>query len=236
MIYAIAIGFIFLYSLIVFLSVKSPSVARPQQLGLCVFFGMLSAFFSLGLEFLWNDLLGEFISSHSSLILLESFIGVGLIEELMKWIWLVFVISRWRDFIYYANGIVYASGIAAGFNLVESMIYIQMDNNLFNMVLRGLTAIPVHFLFAIVMGFLFARFKFEGKRFLWVSLLIPTLLHGLYDFFIFQTYAELLMGASILVLAGCLALAIWICRIALKADRWRLEKNSSFITTTSPGA
>ena len=90
------------------------------------------------------------------------------------------------------------------------------------MVLRSFMTVSVHFLFGIVMGFLFARYKIEGNRFLWFSLLIPVILHGLYDFFILQPYAELLMGAAILVLVGCLCLSVWIVKIAIKADKLRI--------------
>lgn len=211
-----------LYCVLIFWFLKNRSGAKASSLLICFGLGIGAAAVSLGLEYLWDSAFGLFIASHDSLILLESFVGVSLIEEGAKWLWLVFLISRWPSFLYYVDGILYACGIAAGFNLAEGMLYAYVDPNVGNMALRAVTAVPAHFLFAIVMGFLFARYKIEGNRFFWVSLLIPAILHGLYDFFILQQYAELLMGAAILVLIGCLALSIWICRIAVRADKLRV--------------
>jgi RsiW-degrading membrane proteinase PrsW (M82 family) len=222
--YLIAVTSIIIYSLTLFLLLKSVIKRRIVSLMLCVLFGVVSAIVSLGLEYGWNYFLGNFIGSHPSLIFVESFIGVSLIEEGMKWLWLVLVVSRWRFFDYYTDGVLFACGIAAGFNLVEGAIYATIELDALNMVLRSFTAVPVHFLFAIVMGFLFARFKLEGQQYFWFSLLIPVILHGLYDFFILQQYAELLMGAAILVLIGCLCLSIWIIRVAVKADKLRMVR------------
>ena len=222
--YLIAVASIIIYSVALFWLLKLAVNRRVVPLLLCVLFGVVSAIVSLGMEYGWNYLLGEFLSSHPSLIFIESFIGVSLIEEGTKWLWLVFVISRWQFFDYYTDGVLFACGIAAGFNLVEGAIYATIELDAINMVIRSFTAVPVHFLFAIVMGFLFARFRLEGKQYFWFSLFIPVVLHGLYDFFILQQYADLLMGAAILVLIGCLCLSIWVIRVAVKADKLRLVK------------
>src|SRR5688500_8036681 len=220
--YLIAFFSVLIYSALIYYFIRSRSVVSVMALLNCVFFGILSAIISLGLEYLWSYFLNGFIRSHESLIFVESFIGVSLIEESSKWLWLVFVISRWYSFRLYTDGILYACGIAAGFNLVEGAIYASIELTPVNMIIRSFTAVPVHFLFAIVMGFLFSRFKIEGERFFWFSVLIPIVLHGLYDFFILQQYAELLIGMAILVLIGCLALSVWICRTAIKADKLRV--------------
>lgn len=218
----IAVGSVLIYSVGIYLLMRSSSGVRLWQLLLCIVLGVFSAIIALGLEYVWNYFLAGFIQSHHSLIFIESFVGVGLIEEISKWIFLVAVVSRWRSFNFYADGILYACGIAAGFNFVESNIYAAIESDPIHMVIRSFTAVPVHFLFAIVMGFLFARYKLEGSGFFWYSLFIPVILHGLYDFFILQPYAELLIGAALLVLIGCLSLSIWICRVAVKADKLRM--------------
>jgi protease PrsW len=213
---------VLIYFVGIYLLMRSTSGVKPLQLIFCVFLGVLSAAAAIGLEYLWNYFLADFIRSHPSLIFIESFIGVSLIEEFSKWILLVLVVSRARSFRFYTVGILYACGIAAGFNFVESNIYATIEEDPIHMIIRSFTAVPVHFLFAIVMGFLYSRYKLEGNGFLWYSLLIPVVLHGLYDFFILQPYADLLIGAALLVLIGCLALSVWICRIAVKADKLRM--------------
>ena len=220
--YLVSIVSVILYGAVILWFIKSRTRHHLLPLLLCVFFGLVSAFIAFGLEFLWNYFLAGFISSHPSLIFIESFIGVALFEEAAKWLWLILIIVNWQSFDLYTDGILYSCGIAAGFNLVEGILYASLGTDPLHMVLRSFTAVPVHFLFGIVMGFLFARYKIEGNRFLWFSLLIPVILHGLYDFFILQQYAELLMGAAILVLVGCLCLSVWIVKIAIKADKLRI--------------
>lgn len=224
MIYAVAFISVVVYSLLIFWLVRSSTKEKPVRLLFCVLFGLFSAALALTGEYLWNLLLGNFIASHRSLIILESFVGVGVIEETSKWLWLILVVYSWKTFDRYSDGILYACGIAAGFNLVEGMLYVVNDGELMNIMIRSFTAVPVHFLFAIIMGFFFARYKFEGRKFLWLSISIPVVLHGLYDFFILQQYTDLLMGGAILVFAGCLSLSIWVCRNALRADRMKLSE------------
>ena len=220
--HAIVIASVIIYSCGIYLLLRPASVLRIFTLSVFVLFGILSAVISLGLEYAWNRLLGDFILSHHSLVFVESFIGVSLIEETSKWLWLVVVFSRWPNINFYSDGILAACGIAAGFNLIEGNLYAIMETDPVDMVIRSFTAVPVHFLFAIVMGFLYARHRIDGRGYFWFSILIPVVLHGLYDFFILQQYAELLMGISLLVLLGCLMLSIWICRIASKADKLRM--------------
>ncbi|MGB4849048.1 MAG: PrsW family glutamic-type intramembrane protease [Saprospiraceae bacterium] len=223
MIYTVSLISVLIYSLLILWLVRSASNEKPGKLFFCVFLGMVSAGVALLAEYFWNIFLGDFIANHRSLIILESFLGVGGIEETAKWLWLVFVVYRWRSFDRYTDGILYTCALAAGFNLVEGFLYIRSDWGLMNILIRSFTAVPVHFLFAIIMGFLFARYKFENYTFLWSSIMIPVMLHGLYDFFILQQYTELLMGGAILVFAGCLSLSIWVCRNALRADRLKFS-------------
>ena len=222
MIYGVAIISVLIYSLLIYWLVRSGTKEQLFRLLWCVLMGMGSAGLALGAEYFWNLSLGDFISAHRSLVFIESFVGVGVIEETAKWCWLVFFIYDWRSFDRYSHGILYACGIAAGFNILEGSLYAWTDGDVVNVFIRSFTAVPAHFLFAIIMGFLFARYKLESRRFLGFSIIIPVVLHGLYDFFIFQQYAELLMGGAILVLVGCLSLSVWVCRTALRVDRIRL--------------
>lgn len=218
MTHAIACLAVILYSLFVYRFIRSLS---PDLKGVlvCVLFGIGAGVAAIGLEFSWNYLLGDFISSHHALIFLESFVGVALIEELCKWLFFVIIISRWKKFDTYTDGILYACGIAAGFNLIEGNIYAYVEVNHVDMLIRSITAVPAHFFFGIVMGYLFSRHQLDGPGYLWASLFIPAVLHGLYDFFILQQYAELLIGAALLVLIGCLSLSVWVCRMAMRADK-----------------
>ena len=219
MIYFLAVFPVLIYSLSIFWLVRSASDKAFLRLLFCVFMGMLSAGMALVLEYLWNLFMGDFIASHRSLIIVESFIGVSAIEETAKWVWLVFIIYHWGSYGRYSDGILYACGIAAGFNLVEGLLYVWTDDNIMNVVVRGITAVPVHFLFAIIMGFLFARFKLERRVFFGYQSLALSFYMVFMIFSFYSSMLTLLVGGAILVFAGCLSLSIWVCRYALHADR-----------------
>jgi RsiW-degrading membrane proteinase PrsW (M82 family) len=225
MIYVIPLVSVLIYGTILFWAIGRKSQESPKQLLWCVAMGGAAAMISLSIEYGWLLLTWSFAESHHAFVFLESFIGVALVEESAKWIWLWLVIRRWQAFNQYVDGVLYVCGIAAGFNLVEGYLYILTAHDMANMLIRSFTAVPAHFLFAVVMGFLFSRFQFESGRFLWFSLLIPFLIHGLYDFFILQQYTEVLMGGALLVLIGCLVLSIWLCRIAMRVDQKRELSN-----------
>ena len=164
--HAIVVASVILYSCGIYLLIRSGSLLRIFTLSVFVLFGILSSLISFALEYVWNRLLGDFILSHHSLVFIESFIGVSLIEEASKWLWLIIVFSRWPVINFYSDGILAACGIAAGFNLVEGNLYAFMEADPVNMVLRSFTAVPVHFLIAIVMGFLYARHRIDGRGYL----------------------------------------------------------------------
>ncbi len=217
--YFIPVFAVLIYSTVIFFLLRKHHTESRWFLLACFGFGICAAVISLFIEYGWSYYLGAFMSSHSSLVIVDSFIGVGLVEELSKWIWLVLIIRRWEHFDMYTDGILFTAGIAAGFSLVEGLLYWYTDIDITQSLIRSLSAVPVHFMLGIIMGFLFARYKIESPKFFWFSLFIPVLLHGLYDFFILQQFAELLMGAAIVVFAGSLSLSIWVCRTAYRVDR-----------------
>lgn len=219
MIYAVAPLFTALYAALLYWFLGRQSPEQWRNLLLCIGMGILSASAGWGLEYAWHLLTESFIESHPGFVFLESFVGVALIEEVVKWVWFPLVIRHWSIWKSYGQGVMYACAIAAGFNLVEGALYALAFEDVSYLVIRGLTAVPSHFLFAIIMGFLFARYRFETGRFFWYSLWIPVVLHGIYDFFVLQTFSETLMGGALLVLAGCLALSIWVCRTVLRVDQ-----------------
>ena len=85
----------------------------------------------------------------------------------------------------------YAILISLGFAMVENVGYafkgIELGNGGFEtIVLRMFTAIPVHFICGLNMGYLFGLYlqKTSYKYlFLVLSLVCPILIHGLYDYF-----------------------------------------------------
>ncbi len=125
----------------------------------------------------------------------DSFIVAAFTEEFFKI--LVFFIFIWnnKNFNEKFDGIVYAVYISMGFATAENILYV-MQNGLGTGILRAFTAVPAHAVFAVTSGYFLARAKFKpsGKNSsLLLALLVPILLHGLYDFFILSQIPFLLL-------------------------------------------
>ena len=124
-----------------------------------------------------------------------SFLVAGLTEESFKFIALYLLIWRNPAFNEKFDGIVYAVFVALGFAGIENILYV-FQNGAGVGLIRALTAVPAHALFGITMGYYFgiAHMVKEFRRpFLWLSLLIPVFLHGIYDFILFSGSPLLIM-------------------------------------------
>ena len=113
------------------------------------------------------------------------YVVAGLSEELCKLLLLMLVIWRSPHFDEYFDGIVYAVFVSMGFACVENVMYVTGSTEAMSVALmRGLLAVPAHFLFAVTMGYHLSLAKFDPRnrrRHLMHALLYPVLLHGTYD-------------------------------------------------------
>jgi len=135
---------------------------------------------------------------------------VGLIEEFFKFICLALPYFR-KEFNEPLDGIVYAVLIAMGFATLENIIYADRFG-ISTVALRAFTAVPAHGAFAVIMGYYVGLSKVEINttekiKLILFGLGIASFLHGLYDFFIIQNYAEWLMSLATLVLIFSIYLA-----------------------------
>jgi RsiW-degrading membrane proteinase PrsW (M82 family) len=117
-------------------------------------------------------------------IVYTAFIAAGFTEELFKWLFLFLLFWKNPEFNEKFDGIVYAVFVSLGFAMAENLMYVFYNG--FNVgVARAFTAVPAHAMFGVSMGYFIGKARFyPGKRFLFLiaSLLLPFLLHGLYDF------------------------------------------------------
>lgn len=163
-------------------------------------FGMLVALFFCGgasivvagiVEVFFRKILGEFIAFDTSIIyiFIQNFIGVALVEELIKFV--ILKIGTWnnKNFNYTFDAIVYAVFVSLGFAAFENILYV-LGNGVIVAILRAIISIPGHMTFGILMGIYYGRAKVcekcqnqSGKTYnLILSLIVPVLLHGLFDF------------------------------------------------------
>jgi RsiW-degrading membrane proteinase PrsW (M82 family) len=116
--------------------------------------------------------------------LVDAFFSSSLLEEFFKWFILFYAIYPHVEFDEPFDGIVYGVAVSLGFATVENVFYL-VANGVGDAMTRALLPVSSHALFGVIMGFYIGKAKFtEGNKAKWVvvSLLLPFILHGLYDF------------------------------------------------------
>lgn len=140
---------------------------------------------------------------------LNAFAIAGIVEEGVKYIAVYLFLRRNRFFDQCYDGIVYAAFISLGFASVENLLYIWRLG-FETAIVRAFMSIPAHMLFAVFMGYYFALgFRSDQKKrtkhFLF-ALIVPVILHGLYDFFLFDLQKS---PVIYFVLTTILCLSLW---------------------------
>ncbi|HHH50316.1 MAG TPA: PrsW family intramembrane metalloprotease [Saprospiraceae bacterium] len=151
---------------------------------------------------------------------------VGLLEEFFKMVCLILPYFR-KEFNEPFDGIVYAVMIAMGFATLENIIYANYYG-IQTALLRIFTAVPAHGAFAVMVGYYVGLSKEAKKEKPWILILrglgLTSFLHGLYDFFIIQPYAEWLMSLATLVLIFCLYLSYKMIKALQTASPFHPDK------------
>lgn len=140
------------------------------------------------------------------LTFLMAFGAISPVEEVIKWLTLIFGAFLWRFFNEPFDGIVYAVMISMGFATVENFCYIDIFGQE-TAILRAFTAIPAHLVFAIPIGYYAGLAKFspnERLHLLLRGLLVSILLHGAYDFLVLQNWTKWLGSLGALSIYLCL--------------------------------
>jgi len=126
----------------------------------------------------------------------DGFIIAGATEEAFKYLMVIMLIWRNRNFNEKFDGIVYAVSVAIGFAAIENLFYVFSKNSLQVGVLRAFTAVPGHTIFGIVMGYYLGLARFSRLyriKWLFMAFTVPWLLHGIYDFLIMSGHPLLLL-------------------------------------------
>lgn len=187
-------------------------------------FGMLSIIPAAIIELIFtavgiNENQGFFIT------LIYAFLIVAVAEESCKFFILKRYVYKKTDFNEPFDGIVYAVMISMGFATLENILYV-VQSGIGTAVLRMFTAVPLHAVCAIFMGYFVGRAKFSANkaRNLFMGVFLAVVVHGLYDFFLFQKDIPALWILSFLTLATSIGLSF----IAINKQR----KISPFSKTT----
>ena len=159
-------------------------------------FGALSGLAAGAIEGALTRLLDVTLGGGMLRLVLENFLAVALVEEACKrWVVLKFA---WRHpaFDYRFDAVVYCVFSALGFAALENILYVA-EYGFAVAVSRALLSVPGHCFFAVYMGIYLGQAKMAERAMQWyyielpdespgqylrASLLVPTLLHGFWDF------------------------------------------------------
>lgn len=170
---------------------------EPSRLLLKLFLGgFLSVIITLVLSLILEIFVPIFRLDIEKLNLIElvfyTFINVALVEEFAKWI-------ITYNFSYNDNNldevydmIVYSVFVALGFAFVENVLYV-FEGGIGTGILRALLAVPGHACDGAIMGYYLGLAKLSEinknnklkKKNMLFSILIPTIMHGIYDYCLF---------------------------------------------------
>ena len=172
---------------------------EPVGLLVKLFFGGAgSIFITLIVSLLLSLFFPGILSGTANLSFIELFFhvffGVALVEESSKWIVLYHTSYNHYQFDQVFDMVVYSAFVALGFACFENILYILQYSKPSTIILRGICAVPCHFFNGIFMGYYLSMAKVSDikkdcsskKKYMFLSILIPMLLHGVYDFCLFS--------------------------------------------------
>ncbi|HWO95715.1 MAG TPA: glutamic-type intramembrane protease PrsW [Bacillus sp. (in: firmicutes)] len=119
----------------------------------------------------------------------HAFFASSLLEEFFKWFVLFFAVYTHMEFDEHYDGIVYGAAVSLGFATLENIFYL-FANGLHTAFGRAVLPVSSHALFGVIMGYYLGKGKFssgnEKKKWILYSLIVPFLLHGVYDYILIK--------------------------------------------------
>lgn len=154
--------------------------------------------------------------------LISCVVGIGLIEEYSKFIFVRYYTYNKEDFNEPFDGIVYCVMVSMGFATIENILYVYEGGQAVAWT-RMFTAVPMHAIFAIIMGYYMGIQKFYNKKsYALIGLLYASVLHGVYDFVIMNP--DIPAGIQLLGFITCLIYGVRVARKSIKLH----QDNSPF--------
>ena len=146
-------------------------------------------------------ILSWFIPGSLVYLLLDNFVCTALVEEGGKFFVLKKLTWNHPAFDYTFDAVVYAVTAALGFATLENILYV-FEGGISTAILRAILSVPGHAIDGIYMGSYYGLAKLcdgrgdrQGRgRHLRRALLVPTLMHGFYDFCLESESGLLLLG------------------------------------------
>ena len=148
--------------------------------------------------------------------LFRAFLIAGVVEEGIKLsVIRIFIYNR-KEFDEVTDGIVYTITASLGFAFFENLFY--SFGALSVLIIRGLTAVPLHAAASGIMGYFIGKSKFQGNGSIMAGFILAVTIHGLYDFLLF--YGGMTSFLVILLLAAAGIVLLKLYKRALIDDRY----------------
>ncbi len=200
--------------LLIYFYHKDKQKKEPVTLVLKVFiFGFISVIPAIIIEML----LSYFIPERHQLfnIIFRAFIIAALVEEGIKLKTVMLFAFPNNNFDEIADGIVYTITASLGFAVFENIFY--SFGPVSTLIIRGMTAVPLHAIASGIMGYYIGKSKFEDPNLKYKGLAIAVFIHGFYDFFLFYGSWLPVLIIPLLLISGGVLLKLY--KSALKNDR-----------------
>ena len=172
--------------------------------------GILSCFVTLYLTNIVRTLF-PFLQNQDNLfdVFLYSFFQIALIEEFSKWIMVYNKGYHNKAFDESYDIIVYSIFTSLGFAFFENIIYVMGKQTLKTAITRAISSVPAHAFLGLFMGYFLSiakeasinNNKKEEKKNIIYSLLVPTIIHGSYDFCIISQKQSFIMTFFIFLIS-----------------------------------
>jgi len=195
---------------------KKDTKSEPMGMVVKIFFlGVFSCIPTVVVEMFLDGIFSTDNYSSLAILFINVFMGVALVEEFFKWIIVKLVAYNNSNHDETYDAIVYSVFASLGFACFENIAYV-FNYGFGTALLRAISAVPGHACFGVIMGYFFSKAKQATHKksnnegmYLLLSLVIPTLVHTIYDFLVFSDVsflATLWIGFVIALFIVCFIL------------------------------
>lgn len=160
-----------------------------RELVKAFFMGILSVILTLVISYIIgvNDI--SLDTNNFLNVAVFAFLSISLIEESSKWLCSYLFLRKNKNFDYLFDGIVYTTFVSLGFATIENILY-TISGGIMTGIIRAITTVPAHAFFGITSGYYLSLAKKNNisnkkllkNKYLFLSIFIPFVFHGFYDF------------------------------------------------------
>ena len=154
-------------------------------------FGAISSYLCYRLEWHFGSYFKKVAESNLFEVFIYALFGVAIFEEGAK-LFFSFIFSFLNKVKYLTNVVTYSVITSCGFLAFENAVFYSMKYGLSGSISRLFTSSPGHICYGIIMGvilynvFRIRKFNIKSCLLLFISFFIPSILHAIYNTFLYQ--------------------------------------------------